>query len=111
MKLVYIAGPYRGKSEAEVHDHIQAARSYAVRVWQAGAVAVCPHLNTAFMGGAVEDSAFLKGAVELMSRCDAVLAIPGHERSKGSLVEVKVARDQGMPVLTDLPSLMKWISQ
>ena len=108
MNLVYVAGPYRGRSESEVFANIVAARAVAARIWELGMVAVCPHLNTAFMGGTVQDSTFLKGDIELMLRCDAVFAMHGHERSQGAKREIDTAKEQDMPVFTDLGELVKW---
>lgn len=108
MNLIYVAGPYRGKCEAEVFSNIVAARSVAARIWELGMVAVCPHLNTAFMGGIVDDSAFLRGDIELMLRCDAVYAIPGWERSKGAAKEIDTAREQEMPVHLTFEALCRW---
>lgn len=111
LKLVYIAGPYRAKTEAEVCENIAAARSAAIRIWRTGAVAVCPHLNTAFMGGVIPDNEFLRGDLELMARCDAVFAMPGHESSKGAANEVRVAKEQEMPVFTEFGRLSSWIRE
>jgi hypothetical protein len=56
MKLVYVAGPYRGKGEWEVVQNIRRAETLALAVWKLGAACICPHKNTALFGGAAEDS-------------------------------------------------------
>jgi len=49
MKVIYIAGKYRDtRGEYWVRQNIRLAEFYAVRVWNIGAVAPCPHKNTTF---------------------------------------------------------------
>ena len=70
-KLVYIAGPYRSTNGRSVLENIRAAERVAIDLARAGVHFVCPHLNTAFMGGhgdhsgVVDDDAFW---LEMMSR-------------------------------------------
>lgn len=98
MKVFYIAGPYRAKTERGVLDNIRAAEAVAIRVWEAGHAALCPHLNSRLMGGVCPDEVFLEGDLELMKMCDAVVLIPGWEKSKGTLAEVEIARKLNMPI-------------
>ena len=51
MRVAYIAGAYRGKSENEVYENIQHARRAARKLWEQNFCVICPHLNSAFMGG------------------------------------------------------------
>jgi hypothetical protein len=99
MKLVYIAGPYRSATPWGVLQNINAAAEVAARVHRAGMFAVCPHLNSAHMEGVADDAHFLAGTLEMMRRCDAVILVPGWERSAGSRAEVNEAINLGLPVL------------
>jgi hypothetical protein len=96
--VVYVAGPYRARDASGIHDNIQRARKVAIEVWQAGAVAVAPQLNSAFFDGLAPDEAWLDGYLELLTRCDAMVVVPGHENSKGTLAEIKLAEGRGMPL-------------
>ena len=101
MKVIYIAGPYRDtRGEWWVRENIRNAEVAALAVWEAGGVALCPHLNTAFFGGCpgTTDEMWLKGDLELLRRCDAVYARPGWTRSKGSVGEIKHAEFLNKPV-------------
>lgn len=111
MPIVYIAGPYRGAHECVVYRNIQRAREAAELVWRSGGVAICPHLNTAFMGGVVPDETFLEGDLLLVERSHALYAIFGSTNSEGAMGEIKHAKQRGLPVFIDELSLRKWITE
>jgi len=98
MKVIFISGPYRSDTEFGVHENIQRAERVAIRVWQLGHVAFCPHKNTAYFGGIAPDSVWLDGDIEILKRCDAVCLVPGWEKSSGALAEIKLAKEIGIPV-------------
>lgn len=95
MKLVYIAGPYRALTRLQVEQNIQHAIAWGMEVALAGAYPVIPHANTpAVFDGALPDSFFLEGTLELMRRCDAGLWIPGWEHSSGAREEYRVMDEE-----------------
>lgn len=98
MKVFYIAGPYRADTERDVLENIRAAEAVAIEVWKTGHVALCPHLNSRFMGGICDDKVFLEGAIELMKRCDFIVLVPGWEKSRGALAEIEIAKKLNMPI-------------
>lgn len=101
MKVIYIAGPYRSRlGEWQVRLNIRRAEEAAVFVWQNGGVALCPHKNTAGMGGVpgCPDATWLRGDIELLKRCDALLAIDDWESSEGARMEVRYAEKAKIPV-------------
>ena len=117
MKVVYIAGKYRGATAWEVEQNIRAAEDVAARVWAAGLVALCPHANSRHMEGVTSDENFLAGTLELMRRCDAVVLVPNWRDSEGARAEVAEADRLGLPVFgraaeqnsTWLIDLMWWL--
>lgn len=98
MKVVYIAGRYRAPTPWGVEQNIQAAQAVAALVWQAGHIALCPHLNAAHLDGAHTDEQVLAGTMELLRRCDAVLLVPGWSTSAGTKAELVEAHRIGLPV-------------
>lgn len=108
MKVVYIAGPFRGPSAWDIECNIRRAEERALSVWRLGAVAVCPHANSRFFQGAAPDDVWLRGDLELLSRCDAVLLTSEWESSLGTLVEIIKAMDLNIPVFTKFSSLAVW---
>lgn len=99
MKLVYIAGPYRGPNTWAIEQNIRRAEDAAALVWKAGLAALCPHANSRHMDGVTSDDNFLAGTLEMMRRCDAVLVLEGWLKSSGSQSEVSEAMRLGKPVL------------
>ena len=96
MKVLYIAGKYRGKSENEVFENIVHARSIAVKLWNEGWAVICPHTNTFFMGSKLGDKMFLDGDLEIVKRCDAIYMLKGWEQSQGAKRELEVAIESGL---------------
>lgn len=110
MKVVYLAGPYRGETEYGVHQNIQRAEAVALEVWRLGAACLCPHKNTAYFGGFLPDEVWLEGARELLRRADAIFLMDNWEISAGAESERKLARDIGKPILFSLDELRTWLA-
>jgi hypothetical protein len=93
--LIYIAGPYRGN----VKQNIENARKVAIAVWQAGHVAICPHLNTANFeeDSGLDDEAYLKGDLVILQRCDACLFLWNWQESQGAMAEREFCKAQNIP--------------
>lgn len=98
MKVIYIAGPFRGRTAWEVEKNIRNAETVALAVWKAGAVALCPHTNTRFFDGEGSDLMWLNGTAELLRRSDAILLIPGWRSSAGARMEYELAGDIGKSI-------------
>ena len=111
LKVVYLAGPYRAPTEFGVHQNIQAAERVALEVWRLGAVCICPHKNTAYLGGTLPDEVWLKGDLELIRRSDAVLMMEAWASSGGASDERWYAGDIDKPVLYSLAELEDWLKQ
>jgi len=107
MKVVYIAGKYRGPNPWAVEQNVQAAQAVAAKVIVAGHMPLTPHLNTAHMEGLADDAFFLAGTMELLRRCDAVLCVSNWRDSVGARAEVEEARRLGLPVFGTGPDLTR----
>ena len=108
MIVVYIAGPFRGPNAWAIEQNIRRAEELALAVWRSGMAALCPHTNTRFFQGASDDDVWLQGDLELLLRCDAVLLVPGWERSQGAMAERARAIEGDIPVFEDLDRLQEW---
>jgi hypothetical protein len=101
VKVIYIAGKYRGPTPWAVEQNIRAAEEVAARVLQLGMMPLCPHANTRHMEGVASDEHFLAGTLELMRRCDAVVLVPNWRDSAGARAEVDEAKRLGLPVFNE----------
>lgn len=110
MTVVYVAGPFRARSAWAIEDNVRNAETLSLGVWKRGMVALCPHTNARFFHEELPDAQLLTGDLELLRRCDAVLLVPGWERSSGTLAEKVHADAHGIPVFTDLDVLAHWAS-
>lgn len=111
MRLVYVAGPYRGKTEAEIALNIASAQQVGKLAADKGWYPAIPHKNTEgfeHLAPDLGDAFWLQGTLELMRRCDAVVLCPGWEFSTGTLGEVEEALALKIPVyktVRDLPDI------
>jgi nucleoside 2-deoxyribosyltransferase len=109
MKLVYVAGPFRGPSAWDIEQNIRRAETLALAVWRLGAACLCPHTNTRFFQNAAPDSVWLEGDLEMLRRCDAVILTDDWERSSGARAERDLAIQQNIPVFYGIDDLQEWL--
>jgi hypothetical protein len=97
--LIYIAGPFRGKTPLDVQRNIEYARDVALKVAElgGGCFPVCPHLNTAPFDKQLTDQFWLAGDLELMHRCDAMVLTDNWEQSSGARAEWEAWNDRNRP--------------
>ncbi len=100
--VIYIAGPFRAANSWEIEQNIRRAETLALEVWLCGMAAICPHANTRYYQGAADDRVWLDGDLAILARCDAVLLVPGWERSVGTCAEIAFAHQNSIPVLHSL---------
>lgn len=111
MKVIYIAGPFRGPSSWDIEQNIRRAEELALEVWKRGAACLCPHTNTRFFQGAAADDVWLKGDLEMLSRCDAVLTTADWKKSQGAWAEVEFAIARNIPVFEKIEMLSQYLKQ
>lgn len=109
MKVVYVAGPFRGPSSWDIEQNIRRAEELALEAWRLGAAVICPHTNTRFFQGAADDAVWLDGDLEILKRCDAVLTTSDWTRSSGARAEVTLAKTLDRPVFHDVAALRHWL--
>ena len=109
MRVVYVAGKFRGPSHWAIHEHIRAAERVALSVWALGAAALCPHLNTIHFQDALPDDVWLAGDLALLGRCDALMTVDNWRESQGARAEVAYAHAHGIAVFHELSALDAWL--
>lgn len=111
MKLVYVAGAFSASTRAGVEQNIAHAEEWGIRVAQIGAMPIVPHANTSHRDyELIQPYPFwIEGTKELLRRCDAVLLIPGWEKSSGARGEREEALRLVIPVFEELSLLRMWL--
>lgn len=123
MKVIYIAGKYRGPNAWAIEQNIRAAEDVAARVAAMGHMPMVTQSMTRFIDGANADEQFwVDGTLEIMRRCDAVVLVPNWRDSEGARAEVAEAERLGLPVFgkmyfsggalinVALDELAKWVA-
>ncbi|KKN65498.1 hypothetical protein LCGC14_0481020 [marine sediment metagenome] len=91
MKVIFISGPYRAKTEWQLVENIRAAEAAAIKLWREGWAVFCAHKNSAHFGGVCDESNFLNGDIEILKRCDAIYMLKSWRASVGACVELEIA--------------------
>jgi hypothetical protein len=110
MILLYVAGKFRGPTAWDVELNIRNAEAVALELWRAGAAVICPHANTRFFDGAAPDEVFLNGDLEIVSRCDGIVMVPGWQASQGARAERAFAVQSGLEIFDSKEEALLWIS-
>ena len=95
--VVYIAGPFTASTSWGLAENIRAAERWGLEVARFGAMPLIPHSNTGNFHGLLTPEFWYQGTLELLSRCDGALFIPGWLQSKGSVAEHEWCETNGLP--------------
>jgi len=121
MKIVFIAGPlttgWDGKDSTYVEKKVKEAEKYQIALINSGVGCFCAHTHTSMhheKGGTAPDQFYYDLDLEFLTRiADAVLAMPGWEKSKGAKNEVEIAKKSGLKVFypkspEDIQEIIDW---
>ncbi len=108
MKVIYIAGPYRGKDAWEVERNIRMAEVTEFAVASMGFVPLCPHTMYRYFDGTLSDEFWLEATQELLRRCDGIVMSIGWEHSSGSKAELELARELGINIWMSFQEFRDW---
>jgi nucleoside 2-deoxyribosyltransferase len=109
LKLVYIAGPFRGATPYAVKCNIDHAEALGLKVAHLGAYPVIPHTMTAHFDKQLTDEFWLAGTLALMEKCDALILTDNWRTSSGATAERARMLELGRPVFETLDQLTVWL--
>lgn len=105
--VVLVSGAYRGSTVFHVTRNIIRARRIARTLWNSGIANICPHLNSVYMPE--QDERFLHGYLEMVHRVDALVMVPGWEKSEGAMAEYTLADILHKPIFINaIDSCIGW---
>lgn len=114
MKLVYIAGKFRGADAWAIACNVHEAEAAALRIAELGGMPVVPHSLGQKMIGTLTEDFWLAGTLLLLSRCDGILLLPSWARSAGASAESAYAEKHGIARwgvgAFKQPSFFKWLN-
>jgi len=98
MKLLYIAGPFTIAPGPEKNTEYAAA--FALAAWRRGWATICPHKNSIRFEEErdIPAAVWYDGYLAILRKCDAVLLIPGWQKSPGAVAEKAEAERCGIRV-------------
>jgi hypothetical protein len=110
MKTIYISGPMKNMTDGNLEAFDEAEK----QLKQLGFDVLNPHkicekLNIRFfeMGKVPEYEDYLKeDIIQMLSKCDKVLVLPGWRGSKGSKLEIANAIACGLDVVFDISEIL-----
>lgn len=109
MRVVFIAGPFRGPTPWDIAENVRRAERLGLAVAQLGAMPLIPHANTALFHGQGTEQFWLDGTLELLRRSDAVMLTENWRDSVGGRAEREHAIERGIPVFSDIDELEEWL--
>lgn len=99
MKLLYVAGPFRGPTPYDVECNVREAEALGLMLAQLGVMPVIVHTSYRFFDKILPDQFWLEGTAAILMRCDALVLHPSWNRSPGSRGERDLAVANKIPVL------------
>ena len=98
IRVIYVAGAFRGKNYWEQHRNILRAEIATFSLLSNGFAPLCPHKITEHFQGAHTDELFLNVCKAWLKKCDCIFMMCGWRDSKGSVDEHELAIKMGIPI-------------
>ena len=113
---VYIAGPYGNANTPYevVAKNILIAETAAINLANSKIVFFCPHKHTAFFERrtrGVPNDYWMKICLHFLKSCNAILLLPGYEKSVGSLQELAYAQMAGYQIFHNVGEIISYYKE
>lgn len=112
MKRVYVAGAYSADNVLDVLKNIGKGEEYCADLFAMGFAPFCPWHDKSYvmfnwsMDFTVQQ--FYDFSIAWLKVSDAMFLVPGWEGSKGTLKEIEVAKELGIPIFNRICDLVQW---
>ena len=109
MIKVYVAGKYSDTNVVDVLKNIGIGETIAAELFGIGFAPFCPWHDKDFIikcpSAIFTVEQFYEYSIVWLKCCDCVLLVPGWETSKGTLEEIRIAKENGIPVFETMTEL------
>ena len=99
MRIIYVAGKFRGKNSWEIHNNVLKAERAVVKLIGEGYAPICPHLITQNLQGLYPDQVYLDMCLEFLRVSDAIYVLDNWKQSKGTQTELREAINLGLDII------------
>jgi nucleoside 2-deoxyribosyltransferase len=111
MKRIYLAGPYSSNNVIKVFENMKNGMRMATKLLLLGYAVFCPWWDYhAFLELREEEEIPLeviqKHSMMWLEVSDAILVLPDHHQSKGTLAEIARAKELNIPIYFSLKELI-----
>ena len=96
-KIIYLAGPLTDEDETIQLNNIRFACDVAAELRGAGMIVISPHEMGYHHPDSLDYEAWMDHGLQILSRCDEVMLLPGWEYSAGTQREISFAGAYGIP--------------
>ena len=108
-KRVYVAGPYSADNVMDVLRNIRNGIDMSQTIMSMGYSPFCPWLDYHFVlmdfGDSLTLEDFYRYSIDWLEVSDIVYVIGDYSKSKGTLAEIKRAKELGIPIIYDIAEL------
>ena len=112
MIKVYVAGKYSDDNVMDVLKNIGRGEQLSAEVFKHGFAPFCPWHDKDFVirlpHAGLTKEMFYEYSIVWLKCCDCVLLVPGWETSSGTLEEIKIAKEIGIPVFETMEELIEF---
>ena len=113
MKRIFVAGAYNGNDVISILDNMKNGMREATELFLEGFAPFVPWFDFHFQlmlrkGEKLTLQNYYDYSLSWLLVSDAVYVVPGWEKSKGTLGEITIAKESGIPLFFDKQKLKKY---